>query len=90
MTLADRLSQAPRTSRGVPGCRVGWILDNLSDTDAQALTAALSAPMGDPDRLSSTVIAGILGAEGYTVHSKTVENHRRGVCRCEPGRPVST
>lgn len=90
MSLSKRLSAAPRTSRGVPGCRMGWIVEQLSDDDAAALSAALFAAMGDPDRLSSAVITEALQAEGYTVHSKTVENHRKGVCRCESGRTPST
>ena len=86
MTLAERLSAAPPTSKGVPGCRVGWIVQQLDDDDAAALNAALVVPMGDPTRLSSAVIAQALADEGFQVHGKTVENHRKGACRCEPAK----
>ena len=86
MSLAERLSAAPPTSKGVPGCRVGWIVQQLDDDDAAALNAALVVPMGDPERLSSASIAKALADEGFEVHNKTVQNHRKGLCRCEPGR----
>lgn len=83
MSLADRLADAPRKSRGQV-CRMSFVLDQLNDADRQALLAALALPIGDPDRISNSAIAEALGQEGYNVHSKTVENHRRGMCNCEP------
>ena len=85
MSLADRLADAPRASRGHV-CRMSFILAALSDTDRQALQAALAVPVGDPDRIANTAIADALREEGYDVHSKTVETHRKGACRCEPGK----
>ena len=89
MSLADRLADAPRHSRGNV-CRMSFILTALSDTDSQVLQAALDVPIGDPDRISNNAIAEALRAEGYDVHTKTVETHRKGACRCEPGRTSDT
>ena len=84
MSLADRLADAPRHSRGNV-CRMSFVLEQLNDDDRRALLAALAVPVGHPDRISNTAIAEALGQEGYDVHSKTVETHRKGACRCEPG-----
>lgn len=65
---------------------MSFILAALNEHDRQALQAALTVPVGDPDRIANTAIADALREEGYDVHSKTVENHRRGVCNCEPGK----
>lgn len=89
MTLADRLASAPRTSKSNV-CRMAFIVGDLSEKDRQALQAALALPSGHPDRISNSEIAEALRQEGYNVHSKTVENHRRGVCSCEPGRTSDT
>ena len=89
MSLADRLAAAPRQSRGNV-CRMSFVLEQLSDDDRQVLQQALAVPIGDPDRISNTAIAEALGQEGYDVHSKTVETHRKGACRCEPGRTSNT
>lgn len=83
MSLADRLADAPRQSRGNV-CRMSFVLEQLNDDDRQALLAALALPIGDPERISNSAIAEALGQEGYNVHSKTVETHRRGMCNCEP------
>ena len=84
MSLADRLSAATPTSKGKV-CRISWVLSELSEADAAALNAAMALPVGHPERLSSIAIADALTEEGFKVHTKTVENHRRGVCNCEPG-----
>lgn len=84
MSLAERLSEAPRNSRGV--CRISWVLDQLSNKDKAALLAAMAVPVGDPDRIASTDIGQALRAEGFDVHNKTIETHRKGACSCESGR----
>lgn len=63
---------------------MSFVLEQLNDDDRQALLAALALPIGDPERISNSAIAEALGQEGYNVHSKTVETHRRGMCNCEP------
>ena len=65
---------------------MSWIISQLPDDDVAALNAAMALPVGHPDRLSSVAISTALTEEGFQVHSKTVENHRRGVCSCDPGR----
>jgi Zn-dependent oligopeptidase len=47
---------------------------------------AMAVPKGDPARLSANQIATILREEGHDIHHKSVEVHRKGACRCEPGR----
>ena len=85
MTLAERLADAPRATRSNI-CRIAVILHQLNDDDRQALLAALRVPVGSPDRITNRAIAQLLLEEGYDVHSKTVETHRKGACRCEPGQ----
>lgn len=85
MTLSDRLDSAKPSVRGTP-CRIAVIMDALSDRDRDALVAALSVPKGDPARLSNVKIAEALKSEGYGIHYKSVETHRKGACRCESGR----
>lgn len=85
MSLAERLDEAPRASRGNV-CRMSFILASLNEQDRRALQAALAVPVGDPDRIANNAIADALREEGYDVHSKTVETHRKGACRCEPGK----
>jgi len=85
VTLADRLATAKPSPTGKP-CGVGALLDSLPDKDAQALRDAMAVPKGDPARLSANQIATILREEGHDIHHKSVEVHRKGACRCEPGR----
>jgi hypothetical protein len=89
MSLADRLSAATPTSKGKV-CRISWVRSELSEADAAALNAAMAVPVGHPERLSSVAIADALAEEGFKVHSKTVENHRRGVCSCDLGPTPET
>jgi len=62
------------------------VLEQLSDAERAALTAALITEIGNPDRIASTDIGEALRAEGYDVHNKTVETHRKGACNCEPAK----
>ncbi len=81
MTLAERLEVAQPAQRGLP-CRLATILNSLSEDDAHALRAALAVPKRDPLRLSSARIAEELRLEGYDLHYKSVETHRKRACRC--------
>jgi hypothetical protein len=58
------------------------ILADLDADDAHALRAALDIPKGDPRRLSSHLIASMLRLEGYDIHYKSIEIHRKHGCRC--------
>lgn len=84
VSLADRLVDAPRGSRSV--CRVAFILAQLDEADREALKQALAVPVGHPDRITNVGITEALNAEGFPIHAKTVETHRKGACRCEPGK----
>ena len=81
MTLAERLGEARPAQRGLP-CGVSVILDDLASDDAHALRAAMEIPKGDPRRLSSHLIASMLRLEGYDIHYKSIETHRKHGCRC--------
>lgn len=85
MSLADRLSQAEPSRSGKP-CSVSTLLAELPEADAAALQASLDVPKGDRQRLSSQQIASILRLEGYEIPMKSVENHRKGACRCGSSR----
>lgn len=67
---------------------MGWVMDQLSLTDRQALLAALAVPVGDPERIANTDIGDALRAEGFDIHNKTIETHRKGACSCDAGRPA--
>lgn len=81
MSVADRLGSALPSRHGLP-CRIAVILDGLPDGDRRVLLDVLAVPKGDRSRLSSQTIASALTEEGFPVHVKSVENHRKGACRC--------
>ena len=83
MSLADRLEGLDPPRSGRP-CSVGSVLARLPEGDRVALVAALSVPKDDPRRLSNRQISEALKSEGFDIHTKTVETHRKGACRCEP------
>lgn len=88
MSLAERLTATSPTPHGLP-CPVATVLESLAPADAAALNAALDVPKGHPERLSANTIAQALKAEGYGLHMKSLEIHRKGACRCfkhESGR----
>ena len=85
MTLAERLASTQRRGPGLP-CSVAIVLETLDDKDAQALRDALAVPKGDPSRLSAQQLSEILREEGHKVPYKSLELHRKGACRCEPGQ----
>jgi hypothetical protein len=85
VTLSDRFATAEPSRPGKP-CSVSTLLGKLADDDAAALQAALDVPIGDRERLSSQQIASILRLEGHEIPIKSVENHRKGVCRCDSRR----
>ena len=83
MSLVDRLGEAAPAKRG-GRCRVAVILDALGESDRVALFDALWVPKEDPARLSAQGIADALASEGFPVHPKTIQIHRKGGCSCEP------
>ena len=85
MTLAERLASTQRRGPGLP-CSVAIVLETLDDKDAQALRDALAVPKGDPNRLSAQQLSEILREEGHKVPYKSLDLHRKGACRCEPGQ----
>lgn len=85
MSLAERLASTQRRGPGLP-CSVAIVLEALNDKDAQALRDALAVPKGHPNRLSAQQLSEILREEGHKVPYKSLETHRKGACRCEPGK----
>lgn len=86
MSLAASLQAAKNKAHGLP-CPIAVILRNLDDTDRAALEAEFAKGLYDPDRLTNGAIQGALAAEGYTLHLKGVEKHRKQACRCYVGTP---
>ena len=89
MSLTDKLASTQRRGPGLP-CSVAIVLEVLSEQDAQALRDALAVPKGDPNRLSAQHLSDLLREEGHRVPQKSLELHRKGACRCEPGRTSAT
>lgn len=73
-----------RPTRRFSGCALGSVLEVLSARDREALLFQLGLPVGDPQRLSYRQVAEALLGSGFRVHYKTIEQHRKGLCRCEP------
>lgn len=86
MSLAASLQAAQNKAHGLP-CPIAVVLRNLDDTDRTALETELSKGLYDPDRLTNSSIQGALAAEGYNIHIKGVEKHRKRTCRCYVGTP---
>jgi hypothetical protein len=84
VTLAERLANT-QPHRRRQRCRVAVVLDELDRSDRDALQTALDVPKYDPRRLTAKMIADALTAEGFPVHFKHVEHHRRNACGCESG-----
>lgn len=86
MTLAASLQAATNKGHGLP-CPISVILRNLDDTDRAALEAEFAKGPYDPDRLTNSAIQGALNSEGFNIHLKGVEKHRKQACRCYTGTP---
>lgn len=86
MSLAASLQAAKNKPHGLP-CPMAVILRQLDDVDKAALEAEFAKGLYDPDRLTNGAIQEALTSEGYTVHLKGVEKHRKQACRCYVGTP---
>ena len=86
MSLAASLQAAQNKAHGLP-CPIAVILRELDDVDREALEAELIKGPYDRDRLTNSSIQGALASEGFTVHIKGVEKHRKRTCRCYVGTP---
>lgn len=84
MSLSARLDAAPPPNRGIP-CPIAVILEQLSAEDAEALNAYMEIGMGKKGRITTTAITQALNDEGFNIHYKSVERHRRQMCRCFKG-----
>lgn len=84
MSLAERFAAAPPVTRGLP-CPISVILEQLPAVDADVLRDQFTKQLGSPDRLANTTIAALLSDEGYPIHYKGVERHRKRECRCYRG-----
>ena len=86
MSLAASLQAAKNKAHGLP-CPIAVVLRQLNDTDRAALETEFAKGPYDPDRLTNSSIQGALTDEGYRVHLKGVEKHRKQACRCYVGTP---
>lgn len=86
MSLAASLQAAKNKAHGLP-CPIAVILRQLDDTDRAALEAELTKGVYDPTRLTHPAIQSALAAEGYNVHIRGIEKHRKQTCRCYTGTP---
>lgn len=84
MSLSARLDAAPPPNRGIP-CPIAVILEQLSDEDRVSLIAHMEIGMGKKGRITTTAITQALNDEGFSIHYKSVERHRRQMCRCFKG-----
>lgn len=75
MPLSDALAAAKPPVR--TQCHVCQIIDRLPVEDRNVLVKALSIEEGQPEYLSSPVIARALQSEGYTVGHNSVQRHRK-------------
>lgn len=57
-------------------------LESMTEDESAAIISALDVPVGDPQRLSSRILVQVLTDEGYQVGNRSLENHRRRLCRC--------
>lgn len=82
MALADRVTQPPGNKQpGIP-CSVGRLLDELPDSERDALQQMLGTP-AKPSEWTQSAIFDALIAEGHRVGQSTINRHRGGYCRCE-------
>ena len=86
MSLSERLNKATNKAHGLP-CPIAVILRSLDEANAKALVEALECSVDSPDRLTTPAIQGALLEEGFSVHVKGIEKHRRHTCRCWVGVP---
>lgn len=77
MGFADALTEADKPPVKGPRCSVGVTLDEMSETDAQALQSALDNP-----GVRHSTIADALNAEGYRIGRDAIQRHRRDQCQC--------
>lgn len=80
MSLSDALQQqASRNYR--MRCAIAVLLEQLNDTDAAVLAAALTAR----DAYTNGEIERALASEGHShIKSYTIMRHRNGSCSCGP------
>lgn len=59
-----------------PRCSIAEMLDQLKDTDAKAVRAALDGSVG------AVELSAVLRAHGFRIMSQTIRRHRRDDCSC--------
>jgi hypothetical protein len=77
MGLLEEVGQAQAAHRVGGVCGIKRVLETLDPADADDLRAVL-----DDQSIMHTVISRVLNARGHEVGRKTIENHRKGECKC--------
>lgn len=75
--LLAEIEQLAEASKPAPKCGVTLAKQNLDESDAADLDAALA-----DQRITNAVIAKALQARGFNVADQAIARHRRGVCAC--------
>ena len=74
MSILDDL--AAETVRKGPACKVGAILDSMSNEDRGDLVTALTSTY------ASTSLSHVLERRGIEINPLAINRHRRGECKC--------
>lgn len=74
MTLFEEFLSA---SGGAAGCKLARHMENLGQSDQQAVQKALKH-----EAVTATAISEVLGGHGYQVSPDVVQRHRRHACSC--------
>jgi hypothetical protein len=68
-------------------CKLGSLLSGklMPEGDKKELLSILSTEIGDPRRITNSLITKVLNDEGYEIGISTVERHRLELCCCFRG-----
>lgn len=76
MGLLDDLRQEQAERKSVQ-CRIAHVLDEMDESDAADLVAALA-----DDSIQHVTITNVLRERGFPMGKHSVATHRRGQCGC--------
>jgi len=77
-TISDMLQPDRVPKQAGVSCRLGRILNGLTEEDMKAVERALN----DTDTYPGTYIAQVLRGQGHQISEHSVRRHRRGACQC--------
>lgn len=83
MALADRVTNRPKPTNGLP-CSIAVLLDTLEGDELEAFRAMLGTP-GKRDGWSAAEIYEAVTAEGHSIGLQSINRHRSDPPRCRCG-----